>query len=148
MNSLHKIVHAPTPQIKDFNAAAPADPQRIVRRCLAKDPEDRYQTIKDVAIELKELRREMESAAAEAGLSTPPETAADPYVFQTVGQTIDVRDKAAASTAEPSATTLAQDGLLVVEYHHKNQLKDAVGTLRRWRILKQGDSALSFFERA
>ena len=30
--------------------------QRIVRRCLVKDPDERYQSIKDLAIELKELR--------------------------------------------------------------------------------------------
>jgi 16S rRNA (guanine(966)-N(2))-methyltransferase RsmD len=46
------------------------------------------------------------------------------------------------------AATLADDGLLVVEHHHKNALKDEVGRLRRWRILKQGDSALSFYEAA
>jgi 16S rRNA (guanine966-N2)-methyltransferase len=45
-----------------------------------------------------------------------------------------------------TGTILNDDGLLVVEHHHKNELKDAVGHLRRWRILKQGDSALSFFE--
>ena len=50
--------------------------------------------------------------------------------------------------ASPSAPLLAADGLLVVEHHHKNTLKDAVGALRRWRILKQGDSALSFYEAA
>ena len=43
---------------------------------------------------------------------------------------------------------LRADGILIVEHHHKNALKDAPGALRRWRILKQGDSALSFFERA
>ena len=50
--------------------------------------------------------------------------------------------------AAPAAAALAPEGLLVVEHHHKNALKDALGTLRRWRILKQGDSALSFYERA
>jgi len=63
LDSLHKIVHAPTPQISEINPAAPAELQRIVRRCLAKDREDRYQTIKDVAIELRELRRELASGA-------------------------------------------------------------------------------------
>ena len=66
LDSLHKIVHAPTPLIKETNASAPDELQRIVRRCLAKDPEERYQTIKDVAIELKEVRRELE----EAGIDT------------------------------------------------------------------------------
>jgi 16S rRNA (guanine966-N2)-methyltransferase len=43
---------------------------------------------------------------------------------------------------------LARDGVLVVEHHHKKDLKDEVGELRRWRVLKQGDSSLSFYERA
>lgn len=44
------------------------------------------------------------------------------------------------------APLIAAGGLLVVEHHHKNALKDESGALRRWRILKQGDSALSFYE--
>src|SRR6266576_3105814 len=63
LDSLHKIVHAPTPQIKETNANAPAGLQRIVRRCLAKDPDERYQTIKDVTLELKEVREAMAVAA-------------------------------------------------------------------------------------
>lgn len=47
-----------------------------------------------------------------------------------------------------TGTIMEDEGLLVVEHHHKNELKDAVGELRRWRILKQGDSALSFYEKA
>ncbi|HET6671622.1 MAG TPA: protein kinase, partial [Pyrinomonadaceae bacterium] len=63
LDSLHKIVYAPIPQIKDTNAAAPAELQRIVRRCLAKEPEKRYQSIKDVGIELEELRQELKDLA-------------------------------------------------------------------------------------
>ena len=64
LDSLHQIVHAPTPQIKDSNAAAPDELQRIVRRCLAKEPDKRYQSIKEVAIELDELRQELRDRAA------------------------------------------------------------------------------------
>ncbi|HUE83321.1 MAG TPA: protein kinase [Pyrinomonadaceae bacterium] len=71
LDSLHKIVHAPTPQVRHFNPESPAELQRIVRRCLAKDPEDRYQSIKDVAIELKELRQEMK-AIADFDTTVPP----------------------------------------------------------------------------
>ena len=53
VESLYKIVYEATPQIKDLNPLAPPDLQRIVRRCLAKDPDERYQAIQDVAIELK-----------------------------------------------------------------------------------------------
>ena len=47
---------------------------------------------------------------------------------------------------EHTDALLAEGGRLIVEHHHKNGLKDSVGRLRRWRILKQGDSALSFYE--
>jgi len=63
LDSLHKIVHAPTPQIKNFNSSAPDELQRIVRRCLAKEPDKRYQSIKEVAIELDELRQELKEQA-------------------------------------------------------------------------------------
>jgi serine/threonine protein kinase len=60
VQSLYKICYEPAPQVREFDPSAPADLQRIVRRCLAKDPEERYQSIQDVGLELKELRREME----------------------------------------------------------------------------------------
>jgi hypothetical protein len=82
VDSLHKIIYAQPPPIREFNRTAPSDLQRIVRRCLQKDPEQRYQTIKDVAIELKELRCEMESAG-EVGLSISPAMTAEPHVSTT-----------------------------------------------------------------
>jgi serine/threonine protein kinase len=59
LDSLHKIVHAPTPRIRDVNPLLSSDLERIVQRCLAKDPDKRYQSIKEVAIELEELRHEV-----------------------------------------------------------------------------------------
>ena len=37
-------------------------------------------------------------------------------------------------------------GLLIVEHHHKNSLPETIGKLVKTRILKQGDSSLSFDE--
>ena len=70
IETLNKIVREPAPPLTAFNPNAPVDLQRIVRRCLAKDPDERYQNIKDVALELKELRREMQEGSAEA--TVPP----------------------------------------------------------------------------
>ncbi len=64
---LNKIIRQPVPPITDFRSDAPTHLQRIIRRCVAKDPDERYQTIKDLAIELKELRLEM---AGRDGLET------------------------------------------------------------------------------
>ena len=44
-----------------------------------------------------------------------------------------------------SSQLLNDDGLLVVEHHHKTELPDTVGKLHRTRVLKQGDSSLSFY---
>ena len=45
-----------------------------------------------------------------------------------------------------ASSLLSENGLLIVEHHHKSQLKDETGSIIRSRILKQGDSALSFYE--
>ncbi len=52
-----------------------------------------------------------------------------------------------ARTLEFLATTnfLAPDALVIFEHHHKFQLPEQFGHLRRTRVLKQGDSALSFY---
>ena len=71
---LNRIIREPVTPITDFNPLAPPDLQRIVRRCLAKDREDRYQTIKDVAIDIRELRHELTAAGIER-TATPDRSA-------------------------------------------------------------------------
>lgn len=44
-----------------------------------------------------------------------------------------------------SANVLEENGLLIVEHHHKTELPETTGNLRRTRVLKQGDSSLSFY---
>jgi serine/threonine-protein kinase len=72
IDSLNKIIREPVAPISDLNPSAPADLQRVVRRCLAKDPDERYQTIKDVAIELKEVRRELKDSVGIDTTVPPP----------------------------------------------------------------------------
>ena len=72
VDSLYRILHAQPKPIKEHNPGAPPDLQRVVRRCLQKDPEDRYQTIKDVAIEIRELREEMREMGTGPVPSVPP----------------------------------------------------------------------------
>ena len=45
-----------------------------------------------------------------------------------------------------ASSLLTENGLLIVEHRNKNELKAEVGSIIRSRILKQGDSALSFYE--
>ena len=40
---------------------------------------------------------------------------------------------------------LGNNSLVIAEHHHKTELPEIIGDLQRTRILKQGDSSLSFF---
>jgi len=42
---------------------------------------------------------------------------------------------------------LIKDGVLIAEHHHKKELPANVAALKRTRVLKQGDSALTFYAR-
>lgn len=55
---------------------------------------------------------------------------------------LEVLDSFSASTSE----LLTETGLLIVEHHHKKLLPEEIAGVHRTRVLKQGDSALSFYE--
>jgi Tol biopolymer transport system component len=100
IDSLNKIIREQPTPIANLNPEVPYDLQKIVRRCLAKDPDERHQSIKDVAIELKEVRRELQAGVAIDTTVQPPSRA---------GSTVEAIDSdgsrsAAASTSlSPSA---------------------------------------------
>jgi serine/threonine protein kinase/tetratricopeptide (TPR) repeat protein len=101
---LNKIIREAVPPITDLNPAAPVELQKIVRRCLEKDPEDRYQSIKDVALELKELRRDLAEAASPVQASTGLTT-----VFSEISRT-GVDHLAVSSTGPVSAPPTTMGG--------------------------------------
>jgi serine/threonine protein kinase/TolB-like protein/Tfp pilus assembly protein PilF len=106
IKSLHMVVYEPAPPIAQFNPTAPVELQRVVRRCLAKDPDERYQTIKEVAIELKELRRAMEAAGVET--TVPPagrETAGATSVEATRGESGGPTTGAPSASLQTSASS-------------------------------------------
>jgi serine/threonine protein kinase len=50
---LGAIMHATPPPVSQVQPVAPAAVNRIVERCVAKDPDDRWQTARDLVHELK-----------------------------------------------------------------------------------------------
>jgi serine/threonine protein kinase len=104
IESLNKIIREQPPSITSFNPDVPYDLQRVVRRCLAKDPEERYQTIKDVSIELKDVRRELQAGA---GIDTTVPLSRAASRSQPISDS-DPSGAAAASTSLSSAARLTQ----------------------------------------
>jgi eukaryotic-like serine/threonine-protein kinase len=65
----------PTP-VSELRADLPRELSRIIRRCLQKEPEQRYQTAKDIRNDLRGLHAEVESGELErSGSSAPPAAA-------------------------------------------------------------------------
>jgi Tol biopolymer transport system component len=64
VETLHRIAYEPPPPITDAAAVTP-ELQRVIRKALAKDPDDRYQSAKEIAIDLREIRKEHESSSAD-----------------------------------------------------------------------------------
>ena len=72
VDSLHKIIYMPAAPVRDFNQNCPYELQRIIRRCLAKDAEDRYQRMKDIAIDLRDFLEETKAVSGSGIHSTTP----------------------------------------------------------------------------
>ncbi len=58
-STIHAIVHSPAPEIRKPPRPVPPSYDRIVRRCLEKDLEDRYQSCREVSTELRLLNRKL-----------------------------------------------------------------------------------------
>ncbi len=54
------IVEREPPSISQYVDAVPAELERIVRKALRKDPEERYQIVREMATDLRSLRKELE----------------------------------------------------------------------------------------
>jgi eukaryotic-like serine/threonine-protein kinase len=64
VDTLHKILHDAPVETHELNPKAPADLRRLVRRCLAKSPDQRLQSMKDLAIELREIADDYDSLSS------------------------------------------------------------------------------------
>jgi len=64
---LDKIVHAQPVAVARLNYEAPEELERIIRKCLEKDVDRRYQGARELVVDLRNLQRDLESAIAGGG---------------------------------------------------------------------------------
>ncbi len=62
--TLDRILHASPEPIAQFHGDTPPELERIVRKCLEKDRDRRYQSARELAVDLRNLERESDSVAA------------------------------------------------------------------------------------
>ena len=123
VDSLNKIIREPVVPVSDYRPDTPNHLQRIVRRCLAKDPEDRYQTIKDVAIELRDLRHEF-AADGVLDLTVTPARASD-----ATGEVASHITGDSPSDAQPSTSPRVSSAEYIVSGFKQHKLAAVIALL-------------------
>jgi Tol biopolymer transport system component/predicted Ser/Thr protein kinase len=76
MAVLSAILRDTPKPVNDLNPSLPSDLARIVRHCLAKDPERRYQSAKDLRNDLEELIQTLDSGSLDIAAAPQPARAA------------------------------------------------------------------------
>jgi len=66
VETMHKILHEKQVPVEERNPRVPAELRRLIRRCLAKSPDQRVQSMKDVALELREIADEWDTLSVSA----------------------------------------------------------------------------------
>jgi Tol biopolymer transport system component len=64
VETMHKILHDKPVPVEERNPQVPGELRRVIRRCLAKSPDQRVQSMKDVALELREIVDEWDTLSA------------------------------------------------------------------------------------
>jgi serine/threonine protein kinase/tetratricopeptide (TPR) repeat protein len=111
----------PAPLLRYANNV-PAELERIVTKALTKDPEGRYQTAKDLLIDLRNLKRKLE-VDAEIDRTVPPEILAATSTAGGSPAHSTVSNPSIAGTSAPSSAEYIVSGIR----HHK--LAAVVGLL-------------------
>src|SRR5262245_50255971 len=70
--AIDRIVHTDPPALARFNYSVPRELERIIRKSLEKDPAFRYQASREVYIDLRNLRRDLESNKRTGTVSAYP----------------------------------------------------------------------------
>jgi len=76
MDTLSAILRAQPEPVLASNPEAPAELQRILDKCLEKEPRDRYQDTRDLVVDLRRLRRATDSQPVQSVEMTAPVQAA------------------------------------------------------------------------
>ncbi len=77
IDTLHSIVHNQPPPISSIAPDVPTELRWILDKCLAKDPDERYQSTRDLVVDLKNAARTLDSSPA-LSVTSPTATAHEP----------------------------------------------------------------------
>ncbi len=74
VSTIAKIIEGRQPPLRKHDENLPLELERIIDKCLQKDPDDRYQDTRDLVVDLRSLRRQFESGISDTNLVTAAHT--------------------------------------------------------------------------
>ncbi len=116
------LERAPIPPIR-FNPDMPSDLERIINRALEKDRELRYQSARDMRVELQRLKRDTETGRV--GVASSGTVAAAPEPVYAPAATVPPPASGSAPAAVSASSSAASQATAV----------PAIGGSRRWKVL-------------
>ena len=69
---IDRIVHQEPPAVARFNYSVPHELERIIRKMIEKDPNYRYQTTREIYIDLRNLRRDLDTGRGTSNIGSYP----------------------------------------------------------------------------
>jgi len=103
LDTLVSILQTEPPPLRECVPETPAELQRIISKALRKDREERYQTIKELLIDLKTLNEELSFAQKLERSRAPRSRAKLPARSDATEAPTAIQTRVVAATAEPSA---------------------------------------------
>jgi serine/threonine protein kinase/Tol biopolymer transport system component len=108
------IISKEPPPLARYSNEAPEALQWIVTKALTKDRDDRYQTARDMMVDLRRLKQELEFEAARAKVITP--NLDDPIATETRAQAVlDTGDQPVKRTGDAVALTTSSTEVILSE---------------------------------
>lgn len=123
---LSMILHREPPSLLLYQSSLPAELERIVEKALAKEREARYQTAKDLSVDLKRLKQRLEVEAELERSITPEEEARRASGLVLGTRQVSVAGTTQTSSATPTAEASAAHTVSSAEY--------VVGEIKRHKI--------------
>ena len=128
---LYSIVHEEPEPLTAQRVDVPVELDRIVSKAMAKEPDERYQHIEDMLVDLRALRQRLaaQSRPAHAGAGPPADTAS----ASKQSRRIDLYWRRALPWALLAVSLL----VLAATYYDRPKGPDGGGTVRRFTILPE-----------
>jgi serine/threonine protein kinase len=102
------ILERPLPSLNQFTADAHPELQRILATALQKNPDDRYQTMREFGTELKHLRRDLEFATEQIRRSGD-DAANNPYATRIYAASVSGNEADSQRMYDLANTTIAEN---------------------------------------